>query len=245
MSTVSVLTQRPRADRTGNKGYIYRIVPTRFIPPAQFRAYASHALLPGPNGKIYAATGNVGKFTNRTWLRARRLHRIRCFRRRPVFRSGVGSTFKGAANGGRIAIEARSGNLDRPQKNWSAWSGAISTEEGARLNSPAARFVQWKPRFPRTRPTNRAARRSWMPSKSPISPQRRAARAGDRSHPAELQIPHAQHRHQHTANPEPAPLEKRSHSSMPLNLESTTPAMQYAKGAIGARWVAAETTATP
>jgi hypothetical protein len=47
-------------------------------------------------------------------------------------------------NGGRIALTARSGNLDRPQKNWSAWSAPIVSLEGGRVTSPPARFLQWK-----------------------------------------------------------------------------------------------------
>jgi len=58
---------------TGNKGYIYRIDSDALYTallnsaPTQVTAF-----LPAPNGKIYAATGNVGKvYENRTWPRAR------------------------------------------------------------------------------------------------------------------------------------------------------------------------------
>ena len=35
-------------------------------------------------------------------------------------------------------------NLDQPHKNWSPWSSAVTDPKGARVNSPAARFAQWK-----------------------------------------------------------------------------------------------------
>ncbi len=163
-----------------------------------------------------------------------------------VFDAGLFSqwgrlTFKGAANGGRIAIEARSGNLDRPQKNWSAWSGAISTEEGARLNSPAARFVQWK-----------ATLSADAADKSGRSPQLDAVEIAYLPRNVAPRVQEIEVTPPNYKFPTPSivintpqtlnlpPLGKRSHSSMPLNLESTTPAMQYAKGAIGARWVAAD-----
>ena len=56
--------------------------------------------------------------------------------------------FRGDAERRPIAITTRSGNLDQPQKNWSAWSGAITDPKGGRVTSPAARFVQWKATLP-------------------------------------------------------------------------------------------------
>jgi hypothetical protein len=43
-----------------------------------------------------------------------------------------------------VAIQTRSGNLDQPQQNWSAWSAPVTSSKGAPVVSPAARFVQWK-----------------------------------------------------------------------------------------------------
>src|SRR5215469_10817343 len=53
-------------------------------------------------------------------------------------------SFESNLNGGQISVQTRSGNLDQPQKNWSPWSAPISSPKGARIASPAARFVQWK-----------------------------------------------------------------------------------------------------
>ena len=45
-----------------------------------------------------------------------------------------------AAGGGSVAFETRSGNLNRPQKNWSEWTNTI----GGRIASPSARFLQYR-----------------------------------------------------------------------------------------------------
>ena len=48
---------------------------------------------------------------------------------------------KGDPNQGSVVIETRSGNLDRPQKNWSTWA---RVNESARIASPSARFLQYR-----------------------------------------------------------------------------------------------------
>jgi hypothetical protein len=46
-------------------------------------------------------------------------------------------------NGGTLKFETRSGNLDAPEKNWSAWA-VVDLGKGARVASPPARFLQWR-----------------------------------------------------------------------------------------------------
>jgi sugar lactone lactonase YvrE len=130
---------------TGNRGSLYRLEEhSLYTTLVTFPAEQVTALLSGKDGALFAATGNVGKV----------------FRVGPgieqegtiesdVFDSG-GFTMWGRVqpggelNGGRIAVSARSGNLDRPQKNWSEWSAPVTSMEGARTSTPAARFLQWK-----------------------------------------------------------------------------------------------------
>jgi hypothetical protein len=51
-----------------------------------------------------------------------------------------------ARNGGgaRIEFYARSGNTTDPGNNWSPWAGPYSNAEGDKIESPSARFMQWK-----------------------------------------------------------------------------------------------------
>ncbi|MBV9085719.1 MAG: hypothetical protein JOZ62_23850 [Acidobacteriaceae bacterium] len=130
---------------TGNKGIIYRIdsdqLSTQLLnaPPTQVTAF-----LEGRNGVLYAATGNVGN----------------------VYSIGPGLESTGAlesevldantfaywgkahitstANGGSLTLEARSGNLNNPQHDWSAWSRVGLSDLGGQIEAPAARFLQYR-----------------------------------------------------------------------------------------------------
>jgi hypothetical protein len=129
----------------GNKGDLYRVeTRTLFSTLVTFPVAQVTALLPAKNGALYAATGNVGKL----------------FRVGPgieaegsiesdVFDTGGFSTWgrlssAGDLNGGAVKLTARSGNLDRPQQNWSPWSQTVDGPDGGRITAPSARFVQWK-----------------------------------------------------------------------------------------------------
>ncbi len=56
-----------------------------------------------------------------------------CFRTGDAFRAIRKSP-------GSVEFETRSGNLDRPQKNWSAWANL----NAGRIASPPARFLQYR-----------------------------------------------------------------------------------------------------
>lgn len=130
---------------SGNRGTLFRVdSPSLHTSLLSVDSSQITALLAGPGGALYAATGNVGK----------------------VFQFGPGIEkegsiesdvldsgsfaqwgrlkFEGDARGGKIEVRARSGNLDRPGQNWSAWSGPVTTTAGERITVPAARFFQWK-----------------------------------------------------------------------------------------------------
>jgi len=223
---------------TGNKGFIYRIdsgaLSTVLVNAAPTQVTA---LLAGPDGRLYAATGNVGKVYE---LGPGLEHEGSI--ESDTFDAGNFSqwgrlSFKGAVNGGRIAIETRSGNLDRPQKNWSPWSGAITSEDGGRVTSSPARFLQWRatltdgspqlddvevaylPRnvAPRVTEVEITPPNYKFPAPSPAAP----------STPGPLSLP---------------PLGKHNPALSVSSIDSstTTPTMQYSKGAIGARWTATD-----
>ena len=129
---------------TGNRAGIYRIErpggATQLLAAPQGQVTA---LATGKDGRLFAATSNPaalwrigperaerGELTSTT-LDARRVARFGRMRWR-----GDG--------GGRVAIETRSGNTDPPDTTWSPWRGGPVPEEGARVESPAARYLQWK-----------------------------------------------------------------------------------------------------
>ena len=45
---------------------------------------------------------------------------------------------------GNIAIQTRSGNTEKPDETWSAWSAALNDPRGAQVASPKARYFQWR-----------------------------------------------------------------------------------------------------
>jgi hypothetical protein len=45
---------------------------------------------------------------------------------------------------GQVELQTRSGNTERPNATWSDWSAAYKDPAGAQVQSPRARFVQWR-----------------------------------------------------------------------------------------------------
>ncbi len=51
---------------------------------------------------------------------------------------------------GAITIQTRSGNTEVPDDSWSPWSAAATQARGTAIQSPTARFIQWRASFPAT-----------------------------------------------------------------------------------------------
>jgi sugar lactone lactonase YvrE len=224
---------------SGNKGRIYRIesdvlyTALATAPSTQITAFQT-----GAGGTLYAATGNVGKIyqvgpglAHEGWLES------------DVFDAGFFSqwgrlSFEANLNGGGIAIAARSGNLNRPQNNWSPWSAAVTAPKGDRIASPAARFVQWKATL-----TAGGAQSPELESVDVAYLQRNLAPRIEaiESTPANYKFPAP------PAPPGPSQTltlpsigKLASSSGASLSADSSTPSMQYAKGFAGARWAATD-----
>lgn len=45
---------------------------------------------------------------------------------------------------GNVTIQTRSGNTEKPDETWSGWSASISNQIGAPVESPKARYFQWR-----------------------------------------------------------------------------------------------------
>lgn len=130
---------------TGNKGVLYRIDSSVLyttlvkVSPTQVTA-----LFAGRQGRLYAATGNIGKvFQIGPGLEPQGSIESE------VFDAGLFSAwgrlmYRGEAHGGGVRFETRSGNLDRPRGGWSPWAAVPLSSEGGRVPSPAARFLQYR-----------------------------------------------------------------------------------------------------
>ncbi|MBN2412026.1 hypothetical protein JXQ31_10075 [candidate division KSB1 bacterium] len=53
-------------------------------------------------------------------------------------------SWEGRGNDGSIQFYTRSGNTEFPEQTWSPWQKAVETNNILQINSPVARFIQWK-----------------------------------------------------------------------------------------------------
>jgi hypothetical protein len=228
---------------TGNRGVVYRVdsptVSTQLVvaPPKQVTAFAS-----GRNGGLYAVTGNVGK----------------------LYAMGPGCEKSGTLesdvldahsfaywgkahllsdlNGGKAEISTRSGNVSRPQKNWSDWTPVEMTPGGGAVNSPPARFLQYRLTLSASdagrSPSVRTVQLAYLPKN--IAPVVRTVEVEDANYKASA-TPNFLERNT-TASGSPASL-----TLPPLGQSRRTPppgavqaaaglTVQYAKGYLTARW---------
>jgi sugar lactone lactonase YvrE len=224
---------------TGNKGSIYRIdselVSTLMInaAPTQVTAFAI-----GRRGRLYAATGNVGK----VFQIGPEIEKTGSYESQPLdgaFFSYWGRIrHKSDLNGGAVRFETRSGNLDRPQKNWSPWVGlnAGLDPAAARIGSPSGRFLQYR--------VNLSAAPD---GKSPQVREIEVAYMAKNVAPVveEIDITPANYRFPQPGPPGAAvpptmmlpPLgQRRRTAPVSMDTVSTSQSMQYAKGSAGVRW---------
>jgi sugar lactone lactonase YvrE len=126
---------------TGNKGRIYAIEKNGdFTDLLKASANQVSAFSKAPNGGMYCSSSNLGKIflmSNNTEPEG-------------SFESDVQDA-KIFSRWGRVEVRgrgnfdlfARSGNVDNPDRNWSAWS-RIDLGKDARMEMPPARFIQWR-----------------------------------------------------------------------------------------------------
>ncbi len=232
---------------TGNKGIIYRVdsdqLSTQLLnaPPTQVTGF-----LQGRNGIVYATTGNVGN----------------------LYSIGPGMEMKGTLasdvldandfthwgkahltdtlHGGEILLETRSGNLNNPENNWSPWSKVDVTRLGGQVQSPPARFLQYRLTFDCSSGTGSpdlsAVEIAYLPKNiAPRIGSIEIAPVNYREAPASSPL-------ERSVTPSGSPstltlaaIGQRRSESTGTNLESTGNAtLQYNKGYITVRWSAGD-----
>ena len=238
----------------GNHGNVYRVeTPALYtalltVPSTQITAFHQ-----GRDGRLLAATGNTGS----VYEIGPGLEKEGSIES-DVFDAGMHSlwgrlTCDARLNGGQVTLATRSGNLDTPVSNWSPWSapggnGAASSK-GVPVASPAARFVQWKARL------TGGSEASRSPEIELVSLAYLTDNLEPRVDEIDLTPPNYKF-----PTPTPSPIAALLAPSQSLTLPplgrtrtvpsapspsteptlTTTPSMQFAKGFLGARWVASD-----
>ena len=221
---------------TGNKGNLYRLdselVSTLLInaSPTQITALAS-----GPSGRIYAATSNVGK----VYAVGPELASEGSYESDPLDAGSFAywGRVRQKGSGAPARVETRSGNLDRAQKNWSAWAGA---GPAGRIASPAARFLQYRVTLNRGAnavPSLREVELAWMPKNAAPALERvEITPPNYRFNPPSALLTAAT---QQTLTLPSLGQRRRTLPTLTLDASSST-TMQYARGHLGARWAVSD-----
>ena len=215
---------------TGNRGNIYRLdddrTSTRLVrvAPAEVTGLAV-----APSRRIYAVTGNIGEIFSvgperepsgtmesdvldagafTYWGRITTLH-------------------KGQ---GAVTVETRSGNLSRPQKDWSPWA---KLDASARITSPAARFLQYRATIAGAAELYDVTAAYEMKNVAPVVEA--------------IEVTPANYRFPGPAGAPPGnpltmtlPALGSRPASRNTSESGSTPQLTWAKGVIGARWAASD-----
>lgn len=234
----------------GNHGNLYRVEsPNSYtalltVPVSQVTAFQT-----GPDGRLFAASANVGKvFEIGPGMEREGVIESDVFDA-SLFSLWGRVSFEARLHGGEVSLQTRSGNLDQPQENWSAWSAPITAAKGAPITSPAARFVQWKA-------TLHADSAGHTPELESVDVAYLAKNVPPRVEQIEITPPNYKFPAPVipliAAGGPPAtlnlpPLGKQSSVAGPPGIESSSnaPSMNYGKGYIGVRWSATDPNGDP
>ena len=126
---------------TGNRGHIFAIRgEDQFTDLLKANASQVTAFAPAPGGGLYASTSNLGKLFLISASPASEGSYDSDVFDAHIFSRWGRAEFRGTGN---VELFARSGNVDNPDRNWSAWR-QIDLQKDSSLGVPSARFIQWK-----------------------------------------------------------------------------------------------------
>ena len=131
---------------TGTEGKIFRIAgePARATLLARAGARQVTSLMRESSGRIVGTTSNPGKLFSIGAQPARRGSYESDVRDAGTVATWGVIRWRAATSGGQVELFTRSGNTATPDQTWSAWSKAYTTAAGEQIESPNARYLQWK-----------------------------------------------------------------------------------------------------
>lgn len=229
---------------TGNKGIVYRVDSDRLstellnAPPEQVTAF-----LQGKRGVVYAITGNVGNlYAIGPQLAPSGTLTSEAF-------DAKGFSYWGKLHlisdrsGGSISVETRSGNTSNPENGWSPWSKAMMNGTGGQIESPSARFLQYRLTFAclgTQSPELSAVDVAYLPKN--VAPQVRQIQVG----PYNYREPPGPSGEQQEPSGSPAritlpPLGQKGPAPAIVTMDTSGPAaLAYRKGYLTLRWDAGD-----
>jgi hypothetical protein len=131
---------------TGNKGKLFQM-DSDVLHTVLVKASVTQltALLLSSKGVTYAGSGNIGKvFELRPEFEHQGTFESDVFDTHLFARWGRVSWKNQTPESTTVVLNTRSGNVDDPARNWSAWSHDYKVKAGQPSDSPGARFLQWK-----------------------------------------------------------------------------------------------------
>ncbi|HUG43480.1 MAG TPA: hypothetical protein VMN76_04465, partial [Acidobacteriota bacterium] len=134
---------------TGDKGRILAISPQRFLTVLVETGEDHVTRLLERESSLLAVTSNLGKI-----LRVQSRPSAQAFFESHALDAGMTADWGKARwrvlnpAGDPVRIFTRSGNTRKPGETWSEWHGPLTDPSGSRVESPPARYLQWKVEFP-------------------------------------------------------------------------------------------------
>jgi sugar lactone lactonase YvrE len=132
---------------TGRNGKLYSLSgePTTATLLMQATAQQVTGFARDAKGNVFYATSNPGKVFKLSPQRANEGTYTSLVRdAQTVADWGTLSWRASVPSGGRVDVFTRSGNTATPDDTWSSWSGPYSVAAGEEIQSPNARYLQWK-----------------------------------------------------------------------------------------------------
>jgi hypothetical protein len=215
---------------TGNHGDIYRLETQKYWKLLSLSSTQVTGFCAGAGGKLYAVTGNIGKI----FSIGPEQEQTGVFES-DIFDAGAFSYWGRLSTSPKentgVSVETRTGNLNRAQKNWNEFA---RTNAG-RIVSPPARFLQYKLTLSAGEITEVDAAYQMKNVAPEISEVEIT--------PANYKFPAPSTTPNLTSNSVTLPALGRhtpSSSATPAAAadSGSTPALTYAKGNIGVRWLA-------
>ncbi|MEO7144312.1 MAG: PQQ-binding-like beta-propeller repeat protein, partial [Bryobacteraceae bacterium] len=133
---------------TDERGRIYRLNPDRNATLLTETGQGETTRLVEWRGGIAAATGNMGVlYRLERGVGATGTYESPVHDTGTVARWGRLNWRATPAPGARLAFVTRTGNSARPDATWSDWSTPVRDPAAARIQSPNARYIQWRAEF--------------------------------------------------------------------------------------------------